>query len=78
MDIKVHPSLKIPTNTLYLVAVLRCILVLINIASTTVFYALISLSACSLYVSYIPPLAFLLIRKLEGRPPPYEPWNHGR
>ncbi|OCL10710.1 amino acid transporter [Glonium stellatum] len=74
----VHPTLKIPTNALYLVAILCCLLALINIPSTTAFYAVISLATFSLYLSYIPPLVFLVIRKLEGKAPPRGPWNLGR
>lgn len=61
-----------------LVSILCCLLTLINIGSTTAFYAIISLSTLSLYISYIVPIALLLIRKLEGRHPSYGPFRLGR
>ena len=61
-----------------LVSVLCCLLALINIGSTTAFYAIVSLSTLSLYISYIVPITLLLIRKLEGRHPKYGPFRLGR
>lgn len=51
---------------------------LIPIGSSIAFYAVTSLSTISLYVSYVPPIALLLLRKLEGRHPTYGPWSLGK
>ena len=73
-----HPTLKVPTNALGLIAILSCLLAIINIGSTTAFYAIISLSTLSMYISYIFPIVFFLIRKLEGRHPAYGPFRLGQ
>ena len=75
---QVHPRLKIPVNALGLVAVACALLALINLGSTTAFFAVLSLTTLGLYISYIPPIAFLLIRKLNGEYTPSGPWNLGR
>ena len=72
-----HPTLKVPVNALGLVAVLSALLALINIASTTAFFACISLSTIALYISYIPPITFLLTQKLMGVFTPAAHWNLG-
>ncbi|KAF2179045.1 amino acid transporter [Zopfia rhizophila CBS 207.26] len=74
----VDPKLKIPTNALLLVGVLSCLIAVINIGSTTGFYAVIALSTFALYFSYLPPIFFLLLRKLQGRHITYGPWKLGR
>jgi choline transport protein len=51
---------------------------LINIGSTTAFLAILSLATLALYISYLIPITFVLIRKLEGRPPNYGPFKLGR
>jgi choline transport protein len=70
--------LKIPINALALVSVLSSLLALINIGSTTAFLAILSLATFALYISYTIPILFVLIRKLEGRPPNYGPFKLGR
>ncbi|KAF2428690.1 amino acid transporter, partial [Tothia fuscella] len=74
----VHPTLKIPTRALGLISVLCAILALINIGSTTAFFAILSLSTLSLYISYMLPIFFVLLRKLEGRHPTYGPFSLGK
>lgn len=64
-------------NALWLVGVLVALLALTNLASTTAFFAIISLGTVALYISYIPPITFLLIRKLKGLHTPLGPWNLG-
>lgn len=64
-------------NALGLVAVLSALLALINIASTTAFFACISLATEALYISYLPPVIFLLIQKLRGSYTPSAHWNLG-
>ena len=63
----VHPTLKIPINSLLLVGFVCCLLALINIASSAAFNALISLPTIALYISYFIPIFFLVIRKLQVR-----------
>jgi amino acid transporter len=53
-------------------------LALINLASTTAFYACISLATISLYLSYLPPIFFLLLRKIRRQRTPRGPWHLGR
>lgn len=74
----VHPTLKIPINSLLLVGLICCLLAIINIASSTAFYALISLPTIALYISYFIPILFLVIRKLQNRHPAYGPFKLGR
>lgn len=61
-----------------LVAIICCLLSIINIGSITAFNALISLPLIALYISYGIPTLFLLIRKLRGRAPEMGPFNLGR
>ena len=72
------PGLKIPLRALGLLSILCALLAIINIGSTTAFYAVLSLTTLALYLSYLPPILFLLIRKLEGRHPTYGPFTLGR
>ncbi|TVY84610.1 Choline transport protein [Lachnellula suecica] len=74
----VHPTLKIPINSLLLVGTICCLLALINIGSSTAFNALISLPTIALYISYFIPIFFLVIRKLHNRHPTYGPFRLGR
>lgn len=50
---------------------------LINIGNTTAFSAILSLATMGLYLSYVIPLAFVLLRKLQGRHPAYGPFHLG-
>lgn len=75
---QVSPRQKVPINALLLVAVLCALLALVNLGSTTAFYAVISLATFALYISYVPPIVFILIRKFKGLPRPSGPWNLGR
>jgi amino acid transporter len=74
----VHPTLKIPVNSLLLVGVIMCLLALIYIGSSTAFNALISLPTIALYISYFIPTLFIVIRKLQNRHPKYGPFKLGR
>lgn len=75
---KVHPNLRVPLNSLSLVTVVIVLLSLINIGSTTAFYAIISLSLLALYISYVIPIVFFVLRKLSGEHVVYGPWCLGR
>jgi amino acid transporter len=48
---------------------------LINIGSTTAFFAILSLNTLALYISYILPILFFLIHKLRRQPIPYGPFK---
>ncbi|KAK5710287.1 hypothetical protein LTR17_018993 [Elasticomyces elasticus] len=74
---RVHPTLHIPLNALGLVTLIAALLGLINIGNTTAFNAILSLATMGLYLSYVMPLAFVLIRKLQGRHPNYGPFRLG-
>lgn len=74
----VHPRLRIPLNSLWLVSAICVALSLINIGSTTAFYALLSLGTLALYISYIMPILFIALRKVSGEPIQYGPFRLGR
>jgi choline transport protein len=61
-----------------MVGVVCCLLALIYIGSTAAFNALISLPLITLYISYMIPIAFLLLRKVRGQHPQYGPFKLGR
>lgn len=60
-----NTRLRIPLNALILVTFITTILQLINIGSTTAFFAILSLNTLALYISYILPVLFLFIHKLN-------------
>ncbi|OCK96679.1 amino acid transporter [Cenococcum geophilum 1.58] len=74
----VHPTLRMPTRALGLVAVLCALIGLITVGSTSAFFAVISLGALALYISYVVPIFLFLLRKLQGQHPQYGPFNLGR
>lgn len=61
-----NPTFQIPVNALLLVAVLNALICILNIGSTVAVYAIISLAVLALYISYIVPTVFLVIRKIKG------------
>ena len=75
---QVHPHLRNPLNALGLATLIMCLIQLINLASTTALVAILSLSTLALYVSYIMPTTFFLIRKLQGDSIPYAAFQLGR
>jgi choline transport protein len=60
------------------VASVIALLQLINIGSTTALYAILSLSAIALYISYVLPIIFFALAKFRGDPIPYGPFRLGR
>ncbi|KAF2747794.1 amino acid transporter [Sporormia fimetaria CBS 119925] len=74
----IHPRLQIPVRALGLVSVMTIIVSLINIGSPTAVQTILSLSIVAAIVSYIPPIALLMIRKLKGEHPRYGPFKLGR
>jgi choline transport protein len=75
---KVHPTLRMPLNSLILIGACLTLLALINIGSSTAFNAFISLPALGLYISYFFPILFLFIRRMtRSQPIPYGPFKLG-
>lgn len=56
------------------------VLSVINVASETALSAILALSTSSLYVSYLIPIAMMIIRRLDTSrgPIPFGPWHLGR
>lgn len=64
--------------TFVLIGVTTILLSLIYMGNTAAYNALISLSSLGITLSYVAPIAFLLLRKVRGRaPPPYGPFSLG-
>ena len=78
LHMQVSARWRMPLRSLMLVAIICCLLSLINIGNATAFNALISLPLIALYISYGIPISFLLLRKLRGRTPELGPFNLGR
>nr|AUW31329.1 putative choline transport protein [Cladonia uncialis subsp. uncialis] len=74
----VHPLYKIPVNAILLNALIAMLINLINIASSTAFSALVSLTTVSLYASYILPIAIMIQRRLRNDEPNFGPYTLGR
>ena len=58
-----------------LITIIVVLLQLINIGSTTAFFAILSLNTLALYLSYLIPILFWIIHKLRGFPVPYGPFK---
>jgi len=67
-----------PLNALGLTVAISFILSLIYIGSSTAFNAIISLTAIALHVSYILPIAFIMLRKIRGPPIEFGPFKLGK
>jgi choline transport protein len=61
-----------------LVTFIVMLLNLINLGSTTAFFAILSLNTLALYISYIIPILFFIMAKLRHDPIPYGPFRLGR
>ena len=75
---RVHPTLRIPLNSLFLVSFVVMLLQLINIGSSTALFAILGLSTIALYISYILPVLFVLLAKLRGQHIQYGPFRLGK
>ncbi|KAK1140016.1 hypothetical protein N8T08_010925 [Aspergillus melleus] len=64
--VKVDPRYKIPIRALFLVASCVIALSFIQIGSTAAFNAILSLSTMGLYISYLLPLIFLVIKRFTA------------
>lgn len=74
----VHPKLRIPLNALGLVSTIIALLVIINIGSSSAFYAIVGLSTIGLYLSYVLPILFIALAKIRGDHISYGPFVLGR
>jgi choline transport protein len=61
-----------------LVTFIVMLLNLINLGSTTAFFAILSLNTLALYISYCIPILFFIMAKLRGDDIPYGPFRLGR
>lgn len=68
----------LPLNALCLVSACSILLSVIYIISTTAFNAIVSLQTISLNISYIPPILFILLRKIRGQRINYGGFKLGR
>ncbi|KAF2096005.1 amino acid transporter [Rhizodiscina lignyota] len=74
----VHPKLMLPLNALGLIGVISFLLSIVYVISSTAFNAIISLQTMALSVSYCLPICFVMIRKIQGRPPVYGSYRIGK
>ncbi|QKX55472.1 uncharacterized protein TRUGW13939_02565 [Talaromyces rugulosus] len=70
----------VPFRSIGLVCIVVILLSLINIGSSTALSAILALSTCSLYISYIIPIVLLVLRRFDQvrQPIPWGPWTLGR
>ena len=73
-----HPTLRIPLNALCLVLTIVFLLMLINIASTSAIYAILSLNNLALYMSYLQIVGSFFIFKARGGVPAWGPFTLGK
>lgn len=73
---QISPRFKVPTNSVICVFGFLAILGLLNIASTTAFTAVLSLTVESLALSYLIPIAMLMYQRLRSPADlVYGPWK---
>jgi len=65
-------------NALGLVSTCGILLSIIYLISTTAFDAIVSLQVISLNISYIPPILFIMLRKIRGQHVNYGAFKLGR
>ncbi len=70
--------MRIPLNSLGLVATIIALLMLINLGSTTALFAILSLSSIALALSYVLPIIFFALARLRGDRIPFGPFRLGR
>ncbi|KAF9895273.1 hypothetical protein FE257_000176 [Aspergillus nanangensis] len=64
--VRVSPRYKIPIRALFLVASVVIVISFIQIGSTAAFNAILSLSTMGLYISYLMPLIFLVLKRFTN------------
>lgn len=74
----VHPTLRIPLNALGLVSAIIALLLIINIGSSSAFYAIVGLSTIGLYMSYVLPILFIALAKIRKDRISYGPFALGK
>lgn len=75
----VHPSLKVPANSVALTAGITILLSLINVGSDVAFNAIISLNLVSLMLSYMMSIGCVLYRRIyQPELLPHARWSLGR
>ncbi|RDH33974.1 amino acid permease-domain-containing protein [Aspergillus welwitschiae] len=75
----VSPRYKIPLRSLFLVTTITVLIALINIGSSAAFNAVLSLDTLALYISYLVPVLFMLIKRVRfSSEIRYGPFNLGR
>lgn len=75
---QVHPRLRIPLNALALVLTVVSLLMLLNLASASALYAILSLNNLALYGSYLQVVGSFLLHKLRNRSLAMGPFTLGR
>ncbi|PYI06035.1 amino acid permease [Aspergillus sclerotiicarbonarius CBS 121057] len=62
----VSPRYKIPLRSLFLVTTITVLIALINIGSSAAFNAVLSLDTLALYISYLVPVLFMLMKRIRA------------
>lgn len=75
---RVHPTLRIPLNAFLLVVTVVSLLMLINIASASALYAILSLVNIALYGSYLQVVLSFFVHKLRGQGGATGPFSLGK
>ena len=75
---KVDSRYRVPLRAILLNAIIAMLLSVINIASSTAFNAIISLTTISLYISYLLPVILMTLRRLKGHRIAFGPFTLGR
>lgn len=75
---KVPPTWNIPLNSIFVSAIITCLLSLINLGSYTAFNAFNSLGTVSILASYTITIGCLIWRRLSGNSLPSRRWSLGR
>jgi amino acid transporter len=77
---QIDSRFHVPFRSIGLVCIVVILLSLINIGSSTALTAILALSTCSLYISYIIPIFLLVLRRFDQvrQPIPWGPWTLGR
>lgn len=77
---QIDSRFHVPFRSIGLVCIVVVLLSLINIGSSTALSAILALSTCSLYISYIIPIVLLVLRRFDQAREPIQwgPWTLGR
>lgn len=75
---KVTPDRGVPANSVYVTLAVTCLLALIQIGSTAAFNIILSVSATSLFTSYIICIGSVLWKRLRGEGLPDSKFHLGK